>query len=70
MGMLGGVVLRRFMLKMGVSLETSSKKRDVGGVVLRRFMLKMMFSLHTSSNNGDVEIGREIARLLRNGRFA
>ena len=29
MGMLGGVVLRRFMLKIGVSPETSSNKLDV-----------------------------------------
>ena len=55
---------------MGVSLETSSKNWDLGDVVLRRFLLKMELSLHTSSKNDDVEIGREIARILGNGRFA
>ena len=37
MGMLGGVVLRRFMSKMGVSPETSSENGDVeiGGEIAR-----------------------------------
>ena len=56
--------------KTAVSLETSSANRDLGDVVLIRFMLKMGVSPDTSSKNGDIEIGREIARLLRNGRFA
>ena len=51
MGMLGGVVLRRFMLKMGVSLETSSKKLDTGDVDFGRFLLKIGLSLETSSKN-------------------
>ena len=62
--------LKTRLLKMSVSPETSSKNWDLGDVVLRRFLLKMELSLHTSSKNDDVEIGREIARLLRNGRFA
>ena len=55
---------------IAVSPETSSKKLDVESSVLRRLMLKMRLSPETSSENGDVEIGREIARILGNGRFA
>ena len=50
------VHVRKGYGKTTVSLETSSKNRDVGGYCLRRLMLKMSVSLETSSQNGDVEI--------------